>query len=117
MKITSWLTALFLSLTAVSLFGGQTTSDSTASENTGPIVETQPSLPFEFHAEATYVGDGDVRRGSLRVEDFDETDGTFRFILTPGSRWGFFVSAPNMNAIPLVFRTPALCPTFCNRPT
>ena len=46
------------------------------------LVESESPFSFEFHAEETYAGEGDVQRGSLSVRDFDESDTKLHFILT-----------------------------------
>jgi hypothetical protein len=90
MKITIRLAALCLSLAAVRLFAVQVEVNSTSSKNVA-LVESESSISFEFDADATYVGSGDVQRGETgtrRVQDFDETDVHFHFILTPRVKIG-----------------------------
>ena len=58
---------------------------------TGPsIVETStkadddiPAWGFEFDLHGSYVGDGDIKRGSRRIEDFDELNALARFVILP----------------------------------
>jgi hypothetical protein len=52
------------------------------------LVESASSFSFEFRAEETYAGQGDVERGSLSVRDFDESDTKLHFILTPRVKIG-----------------------------
>ncbi|MBA2271973.1 MAG: hypothetical protein H0W20_15460 [Chthoniobacterales bacterium] len=40
-------------------------------------------LGFEFDVQGTYVGEGDVERGSRRIDDFDEFQGLARFLILP----------------------------------
>ena len=90
MKITIRLVALCLSLAAIPLFAVQVEVNSTSSKNVA-LVESESSFSFEFNAEGTFVGSGDVQRGetgTLRVQDFDETDARFHFILTPRTKIG-----------------------------
>jgi hypothetical protein len=87
MKTTIRLVALCLSLAAIRLFAVQVEVNSTSSKDVA-LVESESSVSFEFDADATYAGSGDVKRGSLRVQDFDETDVHFHFILTPRVKIG-----------------------------
>jgi hypothetical protein len=52
------------------------------------LVESESSFSFEFHAEDTFAGNGDVERGSLNVRDFHEGDARIHFILTPMTKIG-----------------------------
>ena len=87
MKTTIRIVALCLSLAAVNAFAVDVETNSTASKNVA-LVESESAFSFEFHAEGTYVGQGDVQRGSLSVRDFDESDARVHFILTPRVRIG-----------------------------
>jgi len=66
-------------------------SNSASSKNVA-LVESESPFSFEFHAEGTYVGGGDVLRnrgsGDLHINDFDESDALVRFILTPRVKIG-----------------------------
>jgi opacity protein-like surface antigen len=80
-----------LCLIASVAFGGSDSKDVvTSSKNPGPIVEINPGpkISFEFDAEESYVGDGDVERGGYSVRDFDENDFLIRFVLTPRVKFG-----------------------------
>ncbi len=79
--------ALGLALAAVRSFAVEVETNSTASK-TVALVESESSFSYEFHAEETYVGKGDVQRGTLSVRDFDESDTKFHFILTPRVKIG-----------------------------
>jgi len=81
------IVALCLSLAAVKAFAVQVETNSTASKNVA-LVESESPFSFEFHAEETYAGEGDVQRGSLSVRDFDESDTKLYFILTPRVKIG-----------------------------
>ncbi len=83
----SYFLSLCLSLVAVNAFAVEVEANSAASKNVA-LVESESAFSFEFHAEGTYVGQGDLQRGSLRVRDFDESDTKFDFILTPRVRIG-----------------------------
>ena len=88
MKTAIRLVALCLSLAAIRLFAVQV---ETPSSKDVALIESESSVSFEFNAEGTYVGSGDVQRGergNLRVQDFDETDARFHFILTPRTKIG-----------------------------
>jgi hypothetical protein len=90
MKTLLRLAALCLVLTAANAFAVQVETYSTSSKNVA-LVESQSAFSFEFHAEVTYAGDGDVQRGergNLRINDFDETDARVYFILTPMTKIG-----------------------------
>jgi hypothetical protein len=79
--------ALCLALAGVRSFAVEVETNSTPSK-TVALVEAEPSFSFEFEAEGTYVGKGDVVRGNLSVRDFDETDAKAHFILTPRVKIG-----------------------------
>src|SRR5438874_7773846 len=87
MKTPIQIIALCLSLAAVNAFAVQVETNSTASKNVA-LVESESPFSFEFQVEETYVGQGDVQRGSLSVRDFDESDTRLHFILTPRVRIG-----------------------------
>jgi hypothetical protein len=91
MKTPIRLVALCLALAAIRSFAVEVETNSTPSKNVA-LVESESSFSFEFHAEGTYVGGGDVVRdkgsGDLHVRDFDESDALVRFILTPRTKIG-----------------------------
>ncbi len=87
MKTPIQLLVLCLALGAVRSFAGEVENNSTPSKNVA-LVESESPFSFEFHAEETYVGSGDVVRGSLSVRDFDESDTRVHFILTPRVKIG-----------------------------
>jgi opacity protein-like surface antigen len=87
MKTPIRIVTICLSLAACKAFAVQVETNSPPSKNVA-LVESESSFSFEFQAEETYVGDGDVHRGSLNVRDFDESDSQFHFILTPRVRIG-----------------------------
>jgi hypothetical protein len=91
MRIVTSIVALCLCLTAGRTFAVQVETYSTKENKEVALVETHSSFPFEFDAEGTYVGDGDVERGehgNLVISDFHETQGMIRFILTPMTKIG-----------------------------
>jgi hypothetical protein len=60
-----------------------------AEENTGNWFESLSRVPFEYTAEDTYVGDGDVQRGpNKNVRDFDENDSIVHLVFTPRTQLG-----------------------------
>ena len=91
MRIAAITVALCLALTgARQTFAVQVETYSTSNKEVA-LVEAQSSFPFEFDAEATFVGDGDVQRGErgdLVIRDFHETQGLLRFIWTPMTKIG-----------------------------
>jgi opacity protein-like surface antigen len=87
MKISIRLIALCLALAAVKAFAVQVETNTAPSKNVA-LVESESSFSFEFQAGETYVGQGDVHRGSLSVRDFDESDTQLHFVLTPRVKIG-----------------------------
>jgi Domain of unknown function (DUF6268) len=60
-----------------------------AEENTGNWFESVSHVPFEYTAEDTYVGGGDVQRGPNKsVSDFDENDSIVHLVFTPRTKLG-----------------------------
>jgi Domain of unknown function (DUF6268) len=60
-----------------------------AEENTVNWFDSVGHLPFEYTAEDTYVGGGDVQRGPNKsVRDFDENDSIIHLVLTPRTKLG-----------------------------
>jgi opacity protein-like surface antigen len=91
MKTSLRLAAFCLILVAAQAFAVQVETYSTSSNKNVALVESQSSFSFEFHAEATYVGGGDIERGergNLRITDFDESQARVHFILTPMTKIG-----------------------------
>jgi hypothetical protein len=90
MRTVTTTVALCLAFAAGKTFAVQVETYSTSSKDVA-LVESQSSFPFEFEAEGTYVGGGDVQRGergNLTINDFDETQGRVRFVLTPLTKIG-----------------------------
>ena len=86
MKNSLRLCSFALCFSVASAFAG-----STMSGKSGPTVETNsdaPSLSFEFDAQESYVGAGDVERGGYSVRDFEENDSLARLIFTPRIKFG-----------------------------
>ncbi|HEV2096739.1 MAG TPA: DUF6268 family outer membrane beta-barrel protein [Chthoniobacterales bacterium] len=79
------LTFLLIWSIALSVHAGSHDEVAAATETTAPS-----AFPFsyEFDASETYVGDGDVTRGSRDIRDFDENDALVRLVLTPRVRIG-----------------------------
>ncbi len=92
MKIAASLVAFCLAF-AGRAFAVQVETYSTSNKETKDValVEAQSSFSFDFQAEGTFVGNGDVQRGergNLRIRDFDESDTRIHFILTPMTKIG-----------------------------
>src|SRR5438874_9866693 len=87
MRIAATTVALCLALTIGNAFAVQVETYSTSSKDVA-LVESESPFSFEFHAEETYAGNGNVERGSLRVRNFHESDTRIHFILTPMTRIG-----------------------------
>jgi hypothetical protein len=69
----------------------ETYSSSNKSSKDVALVESQSSFAFEFEAEATYIGNGDVERGergNMVIRDFDGYQGRVHFVLTPMTKIG-----------------------------
>ena len=79
--------ALISLFVATSSFGGPEPLERQESPEQGWF-GSNFSLSGEYRAEETYVGQADARRGSRRVNDFDENDSSLRFILTPRTKIG-----------------------------
>ena len=90
MRIIASLVAFCLVFAARNAFGVavETYSASNKENKDVALVESQSPFSFEFHAEDTFVGNGDVERGSLSVRDFHENDARIHFILTPMTKIG-----------------------------
>lgn len=90
MRIVASLVALCLALMANKAFAVQVETFSTSNKETKDValVEAESPFSFDFNAEETYVGSGDVERGSLSVRDFHESDTRIHFILTPRTKIG-----------------------------
>jgi hypothetical protein len=90
MKIAATTVALCLALMTGNAFAVQVETYSTSSKDSKNValVESEAPFSFEFHAEETYAGNGDVQRGSLSVRDFSESDARVHFILTPMTKIG-----------------------------
>src|SRR5205085_1505536 len=84
------IVALCLALVGGNAFAVQVETYSTSSKESKDValVESESPFSFEFHAEETYAGNGDVERGSLSVRNFHESDTRIHFILTPMTRIG-----------------------------
>lgn len=60
-----------------------------AEENAGNWFESLSRVPFEYTAEDTYIGSGDVQRGPNKtVGDFDENDSIVHLVFTPRTQLG-----------------------------
>lgn len=93
MRIAAITVALCLALATGKAFAVQVETYSTSNKETKDValVESQSSFPFEFDAEGTYVGEGNVERGErgdMVIRDFHETQGMVRFVLTPMTKIG-----------------------------
>src|SRR5437868_10211388 len=85
MRIVASIVALCLALVGGNAFAVQVETYSTSNKESKDValVEAESPFSFEFNAEETYVGNGDVERGSLSVRNFHESDTRIHFILTP----------------------------------
>jgi uncharacterized protein DUF6268 len=90
MKTAAITVALCLTLMTGKAFAGPVEAYSTSSKESKDValVEAEAPFSFEFHAEETFAGDGDVQRGSLSVRNFQESDSRVHFILTPRTKIG-----------------------------
>ncbi len=94
MRTAACTVALCLALTGGNAFAVQVETFSTSSKDSSKdvaLVDSQSSLPFEFDVEGTYVGEGSVKRGErddMVINDFHETQGMVRFVLTPMTKIG-----------------------------
>jgi opacity protein-like surface antigen len=91
MRIVASIVAFCLALTSRPAFAVKVETFSTKENKNVALVESQSAFPFEFEAEGTYVGDGDVERGErgdMVISDFHETQGMIRFVYTPMTKIG-----------------------------
>ncbi len=88
MRIVVTTVALCLLLSAGKAVAVQVETFSTKQNKDVALVETEAPFSFDFEAEETYAGRGDVVRGSLSVRDFYESDFQAHFILTPRVAFG-----------------------------
>src|SRR3954451_24231214 len=93
MRIIASIVALCLALVCSRALAVQVETYLTSSKETKDValVEAESPFSFEFHAEGTFVGSGDVERGErgdMRVRNFDESDARIHFILTPMTKIG-----------------------------
>lgn len=86
MKLSHCLFALCV-LAILPAFAGTTTTESASTPADTSGAESA-ALSYEFDAEESYIGDGDVTRGRRSVRDFDENNALVRFIFTPRTRIG-----------------------------
>ncbi|PYJ90567.1 MAG: hypothetical protein DME70_00385, partial [Verrucomicrobia bacterium] len=85
MRIAASIVALCLALVGGHAFAVQVETYATSNKESKDmaLVEAESPFSFEFNAEETYVGNGDVERRSLSVRNFHESDTRIHFILTP----------------------------------
>jgi Domain of unknown function (DUF6268) len=84
MRIIASIVAFCLVFATGKAFAVQVETYSTSNKDKEvALVEAESPFSFEFHAEETYVGRGDVERGFLSVRNFHESDTRVHFILTP----------------------------------
>src|SRR5436305_6364743 len=93
MRIVASIVALCLALVAGNAFAVQVETYSTSNKESKDValVEAESPFSFEFQAEETYAGNGDVQRGELgtmRLNDFHESNERVHYILTPMTRIG-----------------------------
>ncbi len=69
------------------LAGPVLAQDDTSSSDSGWFKKIF-SASGEYVVEETYVGEAAVKRGHRSIEDYDESDSTFQFILTPRIKLG-----------------------------
>jgi hypothetical protein len=87
MKATVTLVAFLVVLAVNRAFGVQVETYPAGNRNVA-LVESESPFSFEFHAQETYIGEGDVHRGSIAIRDFDGWDSKLSFILTPRVKIG-----------------------------
>jgi hypothetical protein len=91
MRIVASIVAVCLAVTGGRAFAVKVETFTAKDNKEVALVESQAAFPFEFDAEGTFVGDGDVERGEhgdLIIRDFHETQGMIRFVLTPMTKIG-----------------------------
>ncbi|MEP6685676.1 MAG: DUF6268 family outer membrane beta-barrel protein [Verrucomicrobiota bacterium] len=86
-NISLCLVAVSLCLIAGQVCAGNDSVSATSSTADVPAAG-DGQLSYEFDAEETYVGDGDVERGGFHVRDFDENYSFARFVFTPRIKFG-----------------------------
>jgi hypothetical protein len=82
MRIAVTTVAICLALASGNAFAVQVETYSTSSKDVA-LVEAESPFSFEFNAEETFAGEGDVVREGLSVRNFHESDTRAHFILTP----------------------------------
>ena len=91
MRIVASILAFCLALTAGRVFAVKVETFTSKESKDVALVESQSSLPFEFDAEGTYIGKGDLERGEkgdMVIRDFDGYQGHIHFVLTPMTKIG-----------------------------
>jgi opacity protein-like surface antigen len=93
MRIVASIVALCLLLTTGPAFAVQVETRPSSAEDAKAValVDSESSFPFEFTAEGTYIGEGDVERGErgdMVIRDFHGSHALVRFLLTPMTKIG-----------------------------
>jgi hypothetical protein len=90
MKIIASLVAFCLVLAAAEAFAVQVETYSTSNKSNKDVALVESEAPFSFDAgfDETYVGQGDVERGSITVNSFHENNTRAHFIFTPRTAIG-----------------------------
>jgi hypothetical protein len=88
MRIVTTIVALCLALAAQRASAVQVETFSSKQNKDVALVESESPFSFDFQAEQTYAGKGDVERGNLSVRNFHESDSRIYFILTPMTKIG-----------------------------
>jgi hypothetical protein len=85
-KTSICLFSLSLGLLTARMFAGNEFASSSSNGSTAS--NGDDPLSYEFDAEETYVGGGDVERGFRHIDDVNENNALVRFVFTPRIRIG-----------------------------
>jgi hypothetical protein len=92
MRIIAGTVAFCLVFATGNAFAVQVETYSTSNKSNKDVALVESEAPFSFDAgiDETYVGHGDVERGSISVNNFHENDTRAHFIFTPRTAIGIF---------------------------
>ena len=89
MKISIFLCTLTLCLLLPErLLAGTEPISSAVTRSATDIPAEGDGLSYEFEAEETYIGGGDLERGFRRFDDVEENNALLRFVFTPRIKFG-----------------------------
>jgi Domain of unknown function (DUF6268) len=91
MRIVASIVAFCLALTAGRAFAVKVETFTSKESKDVALVESESAVSFEFEAEGTYIGNGNLERGEkgdMVIRDFDGYQGRIRFVLTPMTKIG-----------------------------